>query len=526
MVHSALSYETHFRLGQQALAQGDAATAYTQWQQCCACLPNEKRAYRQLAHAFKSIGRLSDAERLIHTALGNNPGDPLLTNDIANIFLDRGESDRAISLFLQLAADAEHCQDLIHTLSFMSNALMAMEYSNQFTPKQKKLQAIHWGNLATKWASNLMSSIKLPELTPTTSLQGPSRIGFLSGDLCDHPVGFLLLPLLQQLPSEQTFIYDNGSRVDRTHSQLKNCAQPNHWHSIDQVSDLDTMRIILNDQLDYLIDLSGHTGGSRLRIMAHRLAKRQLSWLGFSGTTGLPSIDVVLMDQTLSEGVAGQFTEAILNLEPSRFCFRPPFAPQIHEPPSIKNGYITFGSFNNTAKYNPALLSTWAEILKKVKNSRLILKWRTFADDHYCRALFKQFEGLGISPERIELRGFSSHREMLDEYNDIDIALDTFPFTGGYTSLEALWMGVPLIALMGNTPIARQSASFLKALGHTEWVTDSHASYTNLAIAIGSTPATLREMRETLRYQIMNSELYDTGAFFRSFESTLSANFK
>lgn len=526
MVHSALTYETHFRLGQQALRQGDAVTAYMQWQHCGAFLPKEKRAYRQLAHAFKSIGRLSDAERLIREALGNNPGDPLLTNDIANIFLDRGESDQAVSLFLQLAADAEQCQDLTHTLSFMSNALMAMEYSDQFTPKQKKLQAMHWGNLATKWASNLVEKVQLPTLPATTPLQEAPRIGFLSGDLCDHPVGFLLLPLLQQLPAEQTFIYDNGSRLDRTHSQLKNCVLPNHWHPIDQVSDLDTMRIILNDQLDYLIDLSGHTGGSRLRILAHRLAKRQLSWLGFSGTTGLPSIDAVLMDQTLSEGAAGQFTEAILNLEPSRFCFRPPFAPQIHEPPSIKNGYITFGSFNNTAKFNPALLSTWAEILKKVKSSRLILKWRTFADDHHCQTLFKQFEGLGISPERIELRGFSTHREMLAEYNDIDIALDTFPFTGGYTSLEALWMGVPLITLMGNSPIARQSASFLKALGHTEWVANSHATYINLAIAIGSTPATLREMRETLRYEIMGSELYDTDAFFRSFESTLLANFK
>lgn len=526
MVHSALSYETHFRLGQHALRQGDAATAYMQWQQCCSFLPNEQWAYRQLAHAFKSIGRLSDANRLISKALDNNPGDPLLTNDIANIYLDRGESDQAILLFLQLAADAEQSQDLTKTLSFLSNALMAMEYSDQFTPKQKKILAVHWGDLATRWASNLVGQIQLPTLPATTPLQGAPRIGFLSGDLCDHPVGFLLLPLLQQLPAEQTFIYDNGSRIDRTHSQLKSCVPPNHWHPIDQVSDLDTMQIILNDQLDYLIDLSGHTGGSRLRIMAHRLARRQVSWLGFSGTAGLPTIDAALMDQTLSEGTEDQFTEAILNLEPSRFCFRPPFAPQIHEPPSITRDYITFGSFNNTAKYNPALLSTWAKILKKIENSRLILKWRTFADDHYCQILIKQFEGLGINPERIELRGFSTHREMLDEYNDIDIALDTFPFTGGYTSLEALWMGVPLITLKGNTPIARQSASFLKALGHTEWVANSHATYINLAIAIGSNPATLGEMRETLRYEIMGSELYDTGAFFRSFESTLSANFK
>lgn len=524
MVHSNAPFEKHYRLGCQALSAGDADSAFRHWHQCIPVLPAELGAYRRLAHAFKSIGQLTDAEALICKALQKSPADRLLASDLANIQLDRGEADNAIKSLLMLAKQAEKDQDLRQTRAFLSNALMALEYSPTATPQQKKTLALRWAQLAATEVQRLGSNpgTQLPDLSPEPmATNRPLRIGFISGDLCDHPVGFFLLPLLQHRTTDlwTPFIYDNGSRQDRTHTQLRANVPQNQWHTIDQLNDAEARCTLLADQLDCLIDLSGHTGRSRLNIMANRLAKKQLSWLGFSGTTGLASIDGIILDSTLSADATDQFREPLLNLDPSRFCYRPAFAPAIPEPPSRTRGYVTFGSFNNTAKYNPAIIAAWAAILNRAHGSKLILKWRTFADTAFRNSILQQFAHHGIQPERIKLRGFSTHRKMLDEYNEIDIALDTFPFNGGLTSLEALWMGLPLVTLQGNTPISRQSASFLTALNKSTWIANSKESYIQIAAELAGNADLLTRTRQAQRFEIMRSPLYDAHAFCNNFEN-------
>lgn len=521
MVHDFNNYFWH---GQAALAAGDASTAFHDWRNCIKALPQSIEAYRQLAEAFRSIGHLSEASNLNQQALKMAPDHPALLADSANLLLDQGHVDTAISIFIQLAHQSENEGNLPDALAFLSNALMGLEYSDA-PSHQKKALAQHWGHLALKWVTSLTDNEQLPAWKPKPQSTDPLHIGFLSGDLCDHPVGFLLLPLLQNRTPEKwsPYIYDQGSRQDQTHLQLTTTVPANQWHRIDHLSDPATIEKIISDQLDILIDLSGHTGRSRLRLMAHRLAGRQLCWLGFSGTTGLATIDGVILDTISSEGCADQFVESILPLDPSRFCFRPPFAPPLKPPPSTHNGFISFGSFNNTAKYNHALLATWAAILKHVPNSKLILKWRTFADAVFKHETLATFASFGIEPERIDLRGFSTHRQMLDEYNDIDIALDPFPFNGGYTSLEALWMGLPLVTLSGTTPIGRQSASFLTALNKNTWVGQTPEEYIQIAKALAADPAQLTLLRSTQRYQIMDSALYDAPSFAKNFESLILA---
>jgi predicted O-linked N-acetylglucosamine transferase (SPINDLY family) len=522
MVQAPTPFESNYFLGEQALAGGNASEACDYWLKCTGHLPKDLGAQRQLANAFRSIGQLTQAENLINTALNQAPGDLLLRADHANLLLDRGEALEAVRLWTQLAESASNLNDTPMALAFIGNALMGMEYTCTPTA-QKETIARQWATLATRWAQHLVTAEQIPTWCAKSDATAPLRVGFLSGDLCDHPVGFLLLPLLQHrtpglwLP----YIYDNGSRVDQTHQQLQATIPTAQWRNISTLQDADAMRCILADQLDILIDLSGHTGRNRLRLMAHQLAGKQLSWLGFSGTTGLGTLDGIILDHTLAQDAKAQFCEPLLELNPSRFCFRPPFAPPLKPPPVQAKGYITFGSFNNTAKYNPELIRSWARILDEVPNSQLVLKWRTFADPEYCNTLWNDFARYDLDRSRIELRGFSTHRVMLDEYADIDIALDTFPFNGGYTSLEALWMGVPLVTLKGDTPISRQSASFLNILNNDNWIAHTTEQYVRIACQLANDLPQLITTRSQQRFQIMDSALYDAPSYAHQFERLL-----
>ena len=516
-------FQTHFLRGQEALDRGDPQLATRYWRICADNLPNDLHAHRQLIHAFRGIGQLGEASNLLQATRRKLGNQLYLTADEAGIALDQGQSVLAAQIFCQLA---DQCDSqglpLEHQLSFLSNALMALEYST-VPASTSKLLAQRWGNLAKDWARKLVQAADIPAWTPKHNAKEPLRIGFISGDLCDHPVGFLLLPLLQsrRLSTWTPYIYDNGSRQDSTNRQLQAQLPQSQWHRIDALSDADAMQVILTDQLDILVDLSGHSGRNRLRLMAHRLAGQQVSWLGFSGTTGLATSDGIVLDDNLSTGCNDQFVEPILRINPSRFCFRPPFAPPLKPSPCVERGYVTFGSFNNTAKYNPELLATWATILKRVANSRLLLKWRTFADADFSEQILNDFAELGIASDRIELRGFSTHRQMLDQYQEVDIALDPFPFNGGFTSLEALWMGLPLVSLLGDRPIGRQSVSFLAVLGKSDWIGQTTNDYVRIAERLAANPEGIAETRKKLRFEIMDSPLYDASAFGSTFIESL-----
>lgn len=520
MVHE---YDANFLEGQRALSGGDAREAYKHWLRCLQYPPPSQLHCRQLANAFRAIGHLTESSILITNALKKSPQQAELRSDQASLLLDASKSEQAIALFNELARESLREGHIEQGLSFLSNALMCMAYADSIPQQHKKSAAIAWGDWVLRNAQSIATQQQIPAWTAMPGHNRPLRVGFVSGDFCDHPVGFLLLPVLQYRPKNrwQPFIYDNGSRLDNTHRQLRSAVSADDWRLIYNLDDINVTKMILADQLDVLIDLSGHTGRSRLRIMAHRLAGSQLTWLGYSGTSGLSTVDGIILDETLSQGANDQFTETIYKFRPSRFCFRPPFSPPVQSPPCIKLGHVTFGSFNNTAKYNPTLLAVWANILKQVPQSRLILKWRTFADNQFREEIHKTFIDHGIESSRVELRGFSTHRAMLDEYNDVDIALDTFPFNGGFTSLEALWMGLPLITLSGTSPIERQSASFLHTLGFPSWITESTDGYIEAAAATALNIKDLINYRENLRFQIMGSALYDAPTFAMQFSLIL-----
>jgi predicted double-glycine peptidase len=280
---------------------------------------------------------------------------------------------------------------------------------------------------------------------------------------------------------------------------------------------------IRTDGIDILIDLAGHTLGNRMRLFTLKPAPVQVSWIGYPYTTGLPAIDYVLMDEVVvPAGDERWFVEHVVRLPDTRFCYAPPeYAPSPAPPPALERGFITFGSFNNLLKITPSVIRLWARVLDAVPHARLLLKWATLAEPetagHYRRLL----GDLGVDLARVELRGASPHRAMLAEYADVDIALDPLPYSGGVTSLEALWQGVPLVSLPKSRPVSRQSQAFLTVLGRPEWIAKDPDDYVCIAADLASDLDRLTDLRRHQRSRMAASPLCDGPRYARHFEAAL-----
>ena len=297
------------------------------------------------------------------------------------------------------------------------------------------------------------------------------RVGYVSGDLRYHPVGYFLARVLSahDRRSVEVFCYSNSAVVDAMTARLR--AVSDQWRSIVGMSDADAASLIRRDGVDILIDLSGHTNRNRLPLFASRPAPVQASWLGYYGTTGLAAMDYVLMDAVSAPpGEERWYSEAVVRLPHGRFCYDPPeTAPAPADPPFSRRGHVTFGCFNNISKIGPDVVRSWARILEVSPGARLICKWRTLGDENSRRRLIEAFAAAGVSADRLEPRGFSPHQEMLAEYGDIDIALDPFPFGGGLTSCEALWMGAPVVTLPETARRRVRRSAFCDMLGWMIW---------------------------------------------------------
>jgi SAM-dependent methyltransferase len=296
------------------------------------------------------------------------------------------------------------------------------------------------------------------------------------------------------------------------------------YRDVAKTSDQELVKLIQQDEVDVLVDLSGHTAGSRLTAFAYRPAPVMVSWLGYFASTGLLCLDAVLLDEWHApEGVGAQFVESVIRLPQGRFCYQPvPWVPaEVSALPFSRKGYITFGCFNNTAKLNEAVFDLWAKVLHAVPNSRLVLKWRSFNDEAYRQKVAFSFVHRSIPAERIELRGPSFHVDLLNEYADIDIALDPFPFTGGLTSCESLWMGVPVVTLPQSRVVSRQSYALLSAIGLPELAAKDADDYVRIAYELAMDHDKLSGLRQSLRSRMQSSPLMDVKGFTRQLESTL-----
>jgi predicted O-linked N-acetylglucosamine transferase (SPINDLY family) len=349
------------------------------------------------------------------------------------------------------------------------------------------------------------------------------RVGFVSADFGVHPVGWFLLGLFSAFdPSRMELACYSARRVqDWMTTKLKAAAAL--WRPIIGLNDETLARQVRADGVDVLVDLSGHTAGNRLGVFALKPAPIQVSWLGYIHTTGLAQMDGILMDEaSVPAGEERLFVERVLRLSGGRFCYTAPdYAPAVRPPPALEKGFVTFGSFNNLTKATPEVIETWSRVLKGVPGSRLILKWKTFADQAERARFIEVFGDLGIDAGRLDLRGVSEHAAMLGEYGDIDIGLDPFPFSGGLTSCEALWMGLPIVTFPGTRPVSRQTLGFLRALGREEWVASDADDYVAKAVALARAPTVLADIRAAQRARMAASPLCDAKAHAAAFEAAI-----
>ena len=347
------------------------------------------------------------------------------------------------------------------------------------------------------------------------------RIGYVSPDFRSHSVQHFFEVLLdeQNRREIETFGYSNRDCPDEVTERLK--SKFDHFQNIWGAGDLNVVDMILKDKIDILVDLAGHTGNNRLPVFGHKPAPIQVTYLGYPNTTGMEQIDYRFTDELADPPESQEFyTEELVYLPDGFLSYRPPdYAPLVGPLSALRNGYITFGSFNNNCKINPLIMTIWAEVLKANRNSRMILKFRGGEDKVLQQHYFHEFEKLGISPDRIEIYGGKPPVEHLLLYNRIDIALDTYPYNGTTTTFEALWMGVPVISLVGQHHMSRMGLSILTRFGMGFLAASSPEDYLIRATTLAAKPDTLAEMRAVMRRTMAGASLCNTSNFVRNLET-------
>ena len=355
----------------------------------------------------------------------------------------------------------------------------------------------------------------------------PLRIGYLSGDLRRHPVALFVEPILRQHDRAgfEPFCYSNANERDDLNAHLRSLV-PN-WRDIVHLPDDRVAQMIRKDRIDILVDLSGHTARNRLLVFARKPAPVQVSALGYVNSSGLATMDYRLTDAWCDppEQDNRLFTEELWRLPQGFNCYAPPRGlPEPGPLPFDERSFITFGSFNNLEKISPAVLDCWASILRAVPESRLILKTKTLSDPKVQRTILNHFETAGIAAERLELIEWSSTLiEHFDCYRRIDIGLDPFPYNGTTTTCEALMMGVPVIALAGQTHAARVSHSILSRLGLSVLSAPDVEGYRSCATTLVKRPEVIRNLRASLRQRMARSPLLDASGYTRGLEEAYRA---
>ena len=347
------------------------------------------------------------------------------------------------------------------------------------------------------------------------------KIGYVSADFRQHSVAWFLEPLIQSHDRKvvEIFCYAEVRRPDEVTERFRSLAD--NWRTTVGFSDGAVAAQIAADGIDVLVDVSGHTAGNRLPVFARKPAPVQVTWLGYPHSTGLSAIDYRLVDAITDPEIEGNFaaSEKLLRLDGPFVCYGPPIDAPPPLPLSPHGDIVTFGSFNNPAKYSGVTLDAWAELLKRVPHSRLLLKGIPFADSTTRELYHERFERRGVPSQRITLvERTPSQSSHLAHYNEIDMALDPFPYNGATTTCEALWMGVPVIALNGDRHSARVGASLLTSIGRSDLIGHDIDAYIRIAARLAGDRPRLASLKSALRGQMAASPLCDASQFARKIE--------
>lgn len=473
--------------------------------------PSEALLYSNLGLTLAALGQIKKAEASLKKAVEIfpeyvNAHINLCTNYIAQGRLEEAEYECFEALKYDPASNKAR-----------SNLLFAMNYSGHHSAEYRLQQALEFNNVVT---SKVVQAYTAWQSHPNSRRL---RIGLMSGDLRQHPVAYFLENWVRNVDFSQFELtaYLTDIREDAFTGRLK----PNfaYWKSLVGLTDQAAAELIHDDGIDILLDLSGHTSGNRLQILAWKPAPIQVSWLGYFATTGMKCVDYFIADEVgVPAAHYAHFVEKIKYLPDTRLCFTAPHvAVDVSALPALTNGYITFASFQTLAKAGDDVLALWAEVMLALPDAKLRWQCKSFGDADVTADMVARFAKLGISADRLTLLCSVSREAYFVAHHEVDVILDTFPYPGGTTTCEALWMGVPTLTLAGDSLIARQGASMLSAAGLADWVAETKADYLNAALALCSDLNQLANLRAKLRAQVLASPLFDAERFAKNMEIAL-----
>jgi len=461
-------------------------------------------------------------QKLAKDLTKNAPDMAELHGNLANVQKDLGELDAALAGFSHAIRLKPAQADTWH------NLLLTLQYADH----ARAADCAHWHRAFAEqfeapWRGRVAAHPNSRE--PERRL----RVGWVSADFCNHSVSYFTLPLLQALAARpdlglELYGYSQVLVHDPLSKQLEACCTK--WRHVLGLNDDELEDCIRRDQIDILIDLSGHTANNRLPVFARKPAPVQVGWLGYPDSSGLTHIDWRITDRHGDpEGADEYYSEKLWRLPEVFCCYRPMirFPEKRQHPdyavwptPALETGYLTFGCCNNIAKLTPTTLKLWAKVLHAVPNSRLLLELAGLEQSTLSHKLLADFAALDVPAERLQL----IHRDrawQYRRYQQIDIALDPFPANGGTSSCDVLWMGVPLVTLSGERFVSRLGASLLHAVGHPEWIAHTAEEYVQIAQRLAADVPALNAIREGLRAETEASPLMDEAGFAEVFAGAL-----
>lgn len=520
---------------------GDAVGAIAAFAQALAGNPRDARSAMNLSHALAACGDLDAALTWIRHGHAVNPLDPVLEMNLGTIHQRRGELAEAAACYARAlerrpdyaeawlnygnaalysgdpALAVERFERALaygpHLQTALSNIIYTLNYVPGATRQEIRRRAEEW-----------QQRFAMPA-RPRHAVERrrrPLRVGYVSPDLGNHPIGHFLTGVLAQHARDEVLVTVYAERATDDEMTARMKAQVGTWRKTIGMSDEALAGQIAADEIDILVDLAGHTSGNRLRVFTAKPAPVQMTFgIGSVGTTGVSAIDYLIADRFhVAAGDDGDFVERVARLPDSLVCYTPPeTAPAVAALPALRNGFVTFGCFSNPAKINQNLIALWADILRATPGARLMLKYRWMNSPTNRARIETAFARGGVAPERLLIEGESPQPELLARYNEIDIALDTRPYSGGATTLEALWMGVPVITCPEERFAGRHSFSFLSVLGLDGLIAADPADYGRRAIDLARDLDRLNKFRQNARQHLLESSICDCRTFTRQLEA-------